>query len=365
MGTRKSLHVTFKEDDSVVSPVLSTVNFIPWTGSINEINQQGQPLTIQFSRPLESEGSIEIDVNSSNAIYNKHYLTRPGAVDGKIMLTPAIGQEVTLVTIVPINNAVITGELEISLTISTTAGALNKGTQLNQVVRIADDELINKPKSYEIQAGLWGLKKRYEYDEQGKIQYVHIESTNPIKSTRTETYYYDLAGRIERINTYPHIDRWYTWMEDRIIKSETIDRGVIKEYTEYDYDAQGNVSGTANYYRQSDGQFKLGSLIVYLYFSDGNLYKSLYYIPTEGSEEYTLISTRTYEEYLATENPFPMVDILPTQKTQKQLPASFRMEENGVNLVYDFLYEFNSEGLVTKRTATTGRTSETVYYLYY
>jgi hypothetical protein len=365
-GAKKSLTVTLVDDEGPVTlPAEPIVNFVPAEGKISEFDQEGQTLTIQLSEALQSEGSIEITVESANADYDTHFVTIPAIVGGKITLNPSVGVRVTSVTIVPINNTLITGDFEISLTIANTSGPIKMGTALTEIVTISDDELINKPKGYEVTAGSWGLKKIYEYDVSGRISKVHIEKSTPAKSTHTETYFYNASGQVERINTYPQINTVFTWTIDRITKSETVDNGVVKAYTDYDYDVQGNVSGTANYYRQVDGQYKLGSLIVYLYSSDGNLYKSLYYLPTEGTDDYTLISTRTYEGYIAAENPFPMVDILPTVKTQNKLPSSYRVQENGVDLLYAFSYEFRNDGLVSKRTSTNAQTSETAAYLYY
>jgi hypothetical protein len=180
-----------------------------------------------------------------------------------------------------------------------------------------------------------------------------------------ETYIYDTDGRIQKINTYPKIDIVYTWSDNRISKSESIDNGVVKEYIMYDYDDNGNVSGAVVYFRQPDGQFKLGFSIIHLYFLDGNLYKSLTYIPSAGPEEYTLISTRTYDQYIDAANPFPMVEILPTVKTQTKLPSIYILEENGVTLNYSLTYEFGENGLVSSRMASNGNQSETTLYLYY
>lgn len=351
-------------DPSPAPSAGSIANFLVTDSKLNEVDHEGEILTIQLSSSLQSEGSIEINVESPNALYNTHFVTIPAALNGKITLVPAIGESIARITVIPIDNSIITGELELSLTISHTSGSIRKGTELNQVVWISDDELTNKPKGYVVNAGLWGLKKIYEYDEAGRIQSVNIENYSPAKSTRTETYYYDTSGRLEKINTHPEMDIIYTWSNGKIIKSETIEYGALKRYTKYDYDAHGNVSGTANYSRLPDGQFKMESLIAYLYFTDGNLYKSLLYIPTGGAGEYTLLSTRTYEGYLNAENPFPMVDILPTVKAQKKLPSTFRIEENGMNLLYTFSYEFSS-GRVTRRTTTGGQGSETADYLYY
>lgn len=366
LGQKKSLSLTIIDDDTTGnSQAKSTANFIQQDANISEKNHAGQSFTIQFSRPLAANGSLEVAVESGNAIYGTHFTTNPAAINGRINLTPAIGSQDVHITIVPVNNSTINGDLDINFSIINTGGSIQKGTQLNQTIKIADDELANKPKGYITGGGGWGLKKIYEYNETGKVKYVHIESSTPATSTRTETYFYNNSGQLVKINTHPQIDVVFTWANGRIIKSETIDHGVADKYILFEYDNLGHVSGAANYYRQPNGQFKLGSLMGYLYYTDGNLYKSLYYIPKEGSEDYTLISTRTYEGYIDAENPFPMVEIIPGIKSQHKLPAKYRIEENGADLRYNFTYEFRPDGLVSKRITTDGGANETASYLYY
>jgi hypothetical protein len=64
-------------------------------------------------------------------------------------------------------------------------------------------------------------------------------------------------------------------------------------------------------------------------------------------------------------NPFPMVEILPTVKTQTKLPTVYRVEENGLDILYNVSYEFRSDGLVGKRLATSTSDNEVVAYNYY
>ena len=161
------------------------------------------------------------------------------------------------------------------------------------------------------------------------------------------------------------MDEIFTWQNDRIVKSENVNHGVVESYLVYDYDEYGNVSSTASYYRQPDGEFKAGILLGYLYFTDGNLYKAFSYAPVEGDEEPILLSTSTYEGYIDAVNPFPMVDILPTVKTQTKLPTTYRVEGYEKDLLYNLSYEFRSDGRVGKRTATGTQTTESAIYHYY
>lgn len=363
VGLRRTISIKLADDDSNTSTQQVIANF----NRSSDIMSETEPkqLTIQLSGVLEAVGSIELEVNSAEAVYGLHYTTSPVAVDGKIYVSPAIGVDEATLEIIPINNNIITGETQITFTIISTSGAIEMGNVLSHSVAITDDELVDKPKSYKTEGGQWSLKKTYEYDEVGRVKFVKVEKSTPATSSHTQTYYYDPSGRIQKINNYPGIDVVYTWSADRIVKSETIDHDVLKEYIEYDYDAQGNVSGTANFFRQPNGEFKLGFMNIYLYYEDNNLYKSQTYIPTDGTQELMLLSTRIYEGYLNAANPFPMVEILPGTKTQLNLPSTYTIEENGMTLVYRFTYEFREDNLVSKRITTGGNAMEISNYLYY
>jgi len=361
IGDRKSVLIKLYDDEMMEVKA----NFVQGERTVAENAIAGKTYSISLSEKLTQSGSIDISLQSAKAVYGTHFRTIPSASDGKVILTPAIGESQATITVIPIDNSIISGELEITLTITGATGAITKGDKLNHFVTIIDDELINKPKGYESSGGGWALKKIYEYDAVGRIKYANIEKSTPATSSHTETYYYDNDSRIQRINRYPQIDVLFSWSHNRIVKSETIENGTTKEYIEYDYDANGNVSGTANYFRQPDGQFKLGFLNIYLYFFDGNLHTSQTYIPAAGSEELILISTRTFDQYIDRENPFPMVDILPTVKTQSKLPSIYTVEENGLTLSYSLTYEFRGDGLVLKRIARGANSSEITQYLYY
>jgi hypothetical protein len=363
IGSKNKFSLTIEDDELPFTE--SYANFISANASVSEKYAQGYPLQIHLSESATVDGSVMIKATSDKAIYGQHYVTEPAFADGELILPGREGTGVVSFKVVPIDNAIITGEFEIQFSISNTDGNIKKGTKLTENFKISDDELTNKPKGYEVAAGSWGLKRVIEYDAFGRIEKVHIESATPAKSVRTETYFYNDAGQLEKINEYPNIDKVFTWENNRIIKSEKINHGVLKSYTDYEYNDHGQVSATATYYLQDDGQFKIGTLLGYLYFTDGNLYKALTYHPVEGDGEPILLSTRTWENYIDAENPFPMVDILPTERTQTKLPSTYRVEENGHDILYNLSYEFRSDGLVGKRVATGPQASEIALYHYY
>lgn len=360
-----------EDSDPVVTPedkspiTFSYVDFIPANATIKENYSEGYTLQLQISELLRAEGDIVVASTSPKAVYGEHFITEPPIKDDELHLSIPAGTNVVSFKIIPIDNAIITGEHEIEFNISQTSSNIRKGKKLRESFRIADDELSNKPKGYEIAAGSWGLKETREYDSLGRISKAYIESSTPAKSTRIETYFYSSSGQLEKINLYPGTDQVFTWQNGRIIKSEKIRDGVLRSYIEYDYDSQGNISSTVNYYLQEDGQFAVGLQFAYLYFTDGNLYKQFSYGPSANGEEPALLSTRTYEGYIDSANPFPMVEILPTVKSQTKLPSSYRVEEGGLDLVYNLSYEFGNDGLLKKRTASGPQATEVAVYSYY
>jgi hypothetical protein len=137
----------------------------------------------------------------------------------------------------------------------------------------------------------------------------------------------------------------------------------LSKYVLYNYDQAGNIGEAAFHYRQPDGSLKMGLLFVYLYYTDGNLYKKMGYNPVNGLENLSLISTVTYGNYLDVENPFPL-EILPNVNSQPNLPGTYREEANGSDLFFNFTYEFDAIGRPLKRMTTSTRGSETTTYHY-
>jgi len=246
------------------------------------------------------------------------------------------------------------------------AGYLQKGDVVSHRMVLKDDELVGKAKGYSIAApGGWTVKRTYEYDEQGRIVKILWEQNTPGHLGGEYNYVYNNAGQVIEMTETPYVKTLYLWENGRIIKSEKYRDGILRSYFTYAYDAAGNVGEMAAFYRQENGEFKMGSLFVYLYFADGNIYKQLSYSPIENSDEYALNSTRTYDNYLTKDNPFTMVDILPTVDTQANLPGTYREESGGLDLRYQFTYEFDDNGKPTKRTASSGSTHEVAVYEYY
>lgn len=362
-GVNTILTITVKDDDTT-SP-LSVANFQNQENALEESNATGLEYTIQLSEAVTADSQIKIKWESENATYGVHFVTEPAA-EGSLMTLP-VSTGATAVTFVvkPVDNDVITGEGNVTFTIYQTEGSVTKGDNLEQALTIKDEELDKKPRGYEITSAHTTAKRFFEYDAQGRISKVQWENFTGMTSQGTDTYFYDGNDNLIKINKHAYLDVMYHWSEGRIVKSEEVSEGVVKSYTEYAYDEAGNIGGVVTYHRQPDGEYIKGLFTIYLYHLDGNLYKSLTYQDSNDPEEPTLISTRTYENYLDVSNPFPMTEVIPGIRSQTKLATTYNVQEAGVDLTYNLQYEYREDGLPAKRVATaTGDVQTAVYYYY-
>jgi hypothetical protein len=359
VGTEKILSLTLTDDESPAQ-----VNFMLNIGSARE-NSTGSTVMITFSHAAPGSGSIEVSFASTNAVYGTHFTTQPEVLDGKIKLPVEAGANHVSFLVIPVNDQLYNSTRVIDYTISQVQGALTKGDGSVHQLSITDDELEGRNKAYTVIAGNWSITKSYEYNEDGLISKIFWEQNTPYHSEGTYLYHYNQAGQVIKKVESALVETIYTWQDGRIIKAEKYNEGVLKQYTLYGYDDAGNIGESAIHDRQQNGEFKLSLLFVYLYNLNGNIYKQLTYTPIAGVEEYSLLSTRTYDNYLNKENPFAMVEILPNVNSQPNLPGSYRVEENGHNILYQFTYEFGLDGRPTKRTATSSSGSEVAFYEYY
>lgn len=361
IGEKKALSVLIVDNES---PAL--VSFQGEPGSTLENAGSKTAISVAFSHPSPGAGSIEVSLTSDKAQYGIHYVTEPEAVNGKVVLPVEPGIDNVAFNVLPLDDELFNGNRNIQYTISQTAGAVNAGQTITNTLKITDDELHGVGKGYSTGGGGWGYKKEFEYNEQGKISKILWEQSAPGNSlSGSSTYEYDANGNVIKMTESNATVTTYTWENGRIVKEESVRDGEIKKYILYGYDDAGNVGESAIYYRQPNGELKFSMLIVFLYYLDGNLYKQMNYSPIEGSEDYNLLSTKTWESYSTKENQFTMVELLPNHTTQPNLPLSYRLEEGGHNILFQFTYEFNADGQPTKRTATSSTGSEVSTYEYY
>ena len=204
--------------------------------------------------------------------------------------------------------------------------------------------------------------RTYEYDANGRISNIYwVTST----VGGTYKYYYDENGIIDRVNHYEGKDVYYLKENGKIIRSETIQFDVLKQYTLYEYDFEGKIGATATYHLQENGEFLNTNVVVYLYHLDGNIYKKIVYAPTVDGEELLEIETHTYEHYFNNTAIIPVLEIIPTFAANSKLPGKYTYSRDGLNYNYSFTYEFDNSGNVTKRVASSVYGTEVTSYTYY
>lgn len=361
VGSNNALTVKIFDDESP-----SLVSFQSELSSTLENSGTTTTVTLGLSHASSGTGSIEVSLNSDNAAYGINYVTEPAAIDGKIILQVEPGVARVEFNVTPINDQLFNGERKILYTISHTTGAVMPGLVVTKTLKITDDELLGKGKGYTIGGGSWGYKREYQYNALGQVSKIIFQQSSPgYQLNGYYNYEYDITGNVVKKIDFDLTETTYTWENGEIVKEESYRDGVLKKYVLYGYDQAGNVGEAAYYYRQPDGELKLSLLIVFLYHQDGNIYKQLNYAPIEGSEDYNLLSTKTFERYSTKANPFTMVEVLPNKITQPNLPLSYQLEEGGHNILFQFTYQFDATGKPTKRTATSSTGTETVFYEYY
>ena len=365
-GIKSALTMTVMDDETSNPLQESVASFVDQDTTLEESNLAGIQYTIRFSKPAGPGSGIGITVASEKAVYGVHYETVPAAQQNVISVPVTEGLTEVTFTVKGIDNPEITGEFNVTFTITGTSGSILKGDNLVQDLLIKDDELARKPKGYVITSANATVRKFYEYDAQGRISKVNWETFTSFLTRGTDTYYYDAGNRLTRMNKHAGLDVNYLWLEGRIARSEEVREGVIQSYREYAYDDAGNVNGVVNYHRQEDGSYAKGLFLIFLYYQDGNVYKSLLYNDNANNpDEPWLVSTKTYENYIDVANPFPMVEVLPLVNTQKNLSTSYRVEENGLDLRYNLVYTYRADGLPVKRIAEAQGDVQTAVYYYY
>jgi hypothetical protein len=359
LGANKSVSLSVVDDEAPVA-----ANFLFQIGTTRENVGSGAIVTIALSNPAPAEGHIEITFSSINQQYGTHFVTEPAAIDGKVLLPVQLGSDHVSFKVIPTNDLLFNGERTISFSLNKAQGGVSKGAGVTHALTITDDELAAKPKGYQIAGGGWSYNRRYEYNENGDLAKIIWEQYTPGFTGGTYSYEYQ-AGRLHKMVENANRETFYLWEQNRIVKTEQYTNGELTQYTMYGYDQAGNVGERAVHYRQPNGELKLGLVFVYLYFTDGNLYKKMVYNPLDGNEEYALVATHTYDNYLDNENPFPAEEILPNWNSQPNLPGTYRVETNGQDILYQFSYTFSNDGKPLSRTATSTSGSETATYQYY
>lgn len=361
IGSARALAVSILDDDAPLQDRVEA-NFLASEMIIEESASAGSVTTISLSGPALAPGQIGLVYSSEKARYGIDFITEPVAENSKITLPVDIGSNQVSFTIIPLNNSVWLGDHKILFTLTNGQGSIKIGQSVVLHLTIQDDESAPKIKGFETTGNGWKIKRTYEYGYDDNLDKITWEQYTPAYQGGTYDYEY-VQGRLHKMVENANRETFYLWEGDRIVKEEQYTNGLLSKYVLYHYDQAGNVAEAAYHYAQPDGSMKMGLLIVYLYYTDGNLFKKMVYNPAGGLDNLSLISTATYENYLAIDNPFPL-EILPNINSQPKLPATYREEANGTTAEYNFVYELDQLGRPSKRTATSSKGTEVTTYSY-
>ena len=359
IGTKNRLEATWFDDESP-----SRVAFALERSSVSESAAVGSTVTLVLSHAAPGDGHLKISFSKSDAVYGSDFTTYPAATNGELTLPVLAGATEVSFVVDPLNNALFNTDRKVHFKIETVSPVLFKGQQNEHELTLSDDELIGRAKSYSTSAGNgWSSSRLIHYALDGKIERITWVNAFPGQTTGERLYFYNEAGRIEKVVTSPVTYILYLHENGRIVRSEEYDNNELDQYTLYGYDAAGNIGEVAIYDRQADGSFVFSLDFVYLYYNDGNLYKKLAYQPIPG-KEHALLSTDSYENYIDKSNPFPL-EIIHGQPIQSKLPSTYRHETGGKTLNYSLSYEFLPDGRPSRRTVSGTSIGETTTYEYY
>ena len=359
IGASKALSIKLLDDESSVN-----VSFAGTSGSVKEDLSAGADVVLQLSEAAPARGTVEVSISGNNLVYGTHFITQPAVIDGRIYLLFQAGQKEVGFKVIAVNDTHLNESRSLQMTIAAVTGGMVTGPQKNYELKVLDDESAGYKRSYHTTAGTWQDHRYFQENADGTVSKITWEQYTPSYRGGSYTYEY-INNRLHKMVENANRETYYLWEGDRIVKTEQYTNGLLTQYVLYAYDPAGHVGEAAIHVRTPDGSMKYEILKVYLYYTDGNLYRELQYSPIEGTTEYSLNETKTYSGYLSDRvNPFPL-EILPNINAQPNLPTQLEIVANGRTVQFGLAYQFGSDGLPVQRTVTGGNSPEVTSYEYY
>ncbi|PTX42452.1 hypothetical protein C8P64_2881 [Christiangramia gaetbulicola] len=323
-------------DDDPPGNLATTVSFRE-NYSIDE-NGSFTTVTIDFDQAAITAGEIRIKLHHQQDL---EIQTIPEVLENIITLQVKEDDESISFQLAPVDDNVIKGMKNISLTFDSMSSGFRKADNNGLTITVIDDELKGMPKS---------LNENiiYHYREDGKIKKIEYKAMD--MWDYSENYFYSEDGLIEKINEdYLGSEKLYFWEDQKIVRSEERFQDELILYSIYEYDPRGNISKNTQTGKNGQGEFVLQYLYEYEYFEDGNLHKILVYIPSNTKPANELVASYIYDDYLEVLNPFPLNEIIPTIPVHKNLYSSLESQDGWGYAEYNYTYEFNVEGKPIKQ----------------
>lgn len=218
---------------------------------------------------------------------------------------------------------------------------------------------------YKTISGSWTSARWYEYLTNGDLKKITWRSETPFVQTGSYQYGYDQNGKLATVtNDHGQVEQ-YIWENGVVVRKNILSNGFISEYKTYTYNEYGYVANVSDYYLKQEGHYALRGVNEFLYFTDGNLYASMYYIYNANSDSFELNTTKIWDNYIDTPNPFPMLEVIPGVKMQNKLPQSYAVTIGKQKINYWFSYELRSDGYPLSRTTSSEYGNEYTTYQYY
>jgi hypothetical protein len=193
----------------------------------------------------------------------------------------------------------------------------------------------------------------FTYNDKGRVSVVNQTLFAPLAVHSVETRTYNNAGLLVDVvfNMNTNLFRTrLTYSNGMIILAERFLGNLMTGYSEYTY--TGTQLTKKVDYERVNGHFGiiLYAQSTYTYHPDGNLHKHDYLHYQPGSNNTLYILTETWANYALADNPHLKFEILPENKLQKKLPASYHYKSGGAEWSREYENVIDGQGLVRKRT---------------
>lgn len=358
-----------EEQPNIAPSDYSELNFEESNGILLENQTEGKHIFLLLSHPAKAKGSIILT------------MTKEGPQDRPFILSPNIGPQNTIelyvkkgadrvsFKVVPNNDQLAIGHHTIKFDVIATTGPLLAGQSKKHELKLKDDELIGKIKSFETIKGSWKESRTYNINAIGQMTRETRVIENP--STTLSSYEYRYNGSKQLIGISidflnPESRRFisYSYTSNRISKAATVVMDLVTAYSDFYYHPDGRLDRENYYENNASGGHVLKKFNLFEYFPDGNI-KTFTSYTAEGT--YLVVSKKvSFGQYLNKPNPLPFYfDVIPGLNIQQKLPQQMTIEEGGQTTNYNLTYTFDQMNYPLSRTSNGPGGVEITSYQYH
>lgn len=136
LGNLVNYLITIDDDEGP-----SLANFVLNAGIVKEKEVEGIAVQINLSAPAQGTGSVVITMNSGNAIYEKDFIINPKPTGNSITLDFQTNETSKSFTVLPVHNFKVTQSLQLTFTITSVFGVIQKGNSLSYSLTILNEDV--------------------------------------------------------------------------------------------------------------------------------------------------------------------------------------------------------------------------------